>query len=238
MVLCLVSRGVPDREIAERTGVPRRTVADWRHGRTPDRMSRLRTCAVCAGRPLALPRDEYVYLLGMYLGDGHISPGPRAHRLRFSLDAAYPQIVSACASALERLLTGKSAWVKHRRTSRCVDVVMYSKHWPCLFPQHGPGRKHQRSIVLEPWQRDLLAEAHRSFLRGLIHSDGCRVVANDRGRPSVRYHFLNKSEDIKSLFCESLTALGLSWTRPSKRDVAVYRKADTAFLDGFIGPKA
>ena len=28
------------------------------------------------------------------------------------------------------------------------------KHWPCLFPQHGPGRKHERKIRLEAWQRD------------------------------------------------------------------------------------
>ena len=27
-----------------------------------------------------------------------------------------------------------------------------SKHWPCLFPQHGPGRKHTRKIELEQWQ--------------------------------------------------------------------------------------
>jgi hypothetical protein len=74
-------------------------------------------------------------------------------------------------------------------------------------------------------------------LRGLIHSDGCRVVANDRGVESVRYHFSNLSEDIKGLFCDSLDRLGISWTRPSRREVAVYRRADTARLDTFMGPK-
>lgn len=43
-----------------------------------------------------------------------------------------------------------------------------------------------------------------SFLRRVIHSDGCRVIASDRGVKSVRYHFSNRSEDIKRLFCNSL----------------------------------
>jgi hypothetical protein len=38
----------------------------------------------------------------------------------------------------------------------CVDVSMHPKHWPCLFPQHGPGRKHNRRIALEPWQRAIV----------------------------------------------------------------------------------
>ena len=28
----------------------------------------------------------------------------------------------------------------------------YSRHWPCLFPQHVPGKKHPRKIELaERW---------------------------------------------------------------------------------------
>ena len=75
------------------------------------------------------------------------------------------------------------------------------------------------------------------LVRGLIHSDGCRVVANDRGVASVRYHFSNLSEDIKRIYCDALDRLGIPWTRPSHRDIAVYRKAATARLDEFVGPK-
>ena len=87
------------------------------------------------------------------------------------------------------------------------------------------------------WQEELVRREPQMFLRGLIHSDGCRVVANDRGVMSVRYHFSNRSEDIKGLFCDALDLLGLPWTRPSRYQVAVYRKAATARLDEFIGPK-
>lgn len=45
--------------------------------------------------------------------------------------------------------------------------------------QHGPGKKHLRPIRLEPWQEALVNQATEEFIRGLIDSDGCRVVAND-----------------------------------------------------------
>jgi hypothetical protein len=72
---------------------------------------------------------------------------------------------------------------------------------------------------------------------GLIQSDGCRVVANDRGVKSVRYHFSNRSEDIKRIYCDSLDALGIRRTRPCAQQIAVYRKSSTARLDEFVGPK-
>lgn len=120
----------------------------------------------------------------------------------------------------------------------CVVVSHYSKHWPCLLPQHGPGKKHLRPIRLDQWQEVLVKEATEEFVRGLIDSDGCRVVANDRGVKSVRYHFSNRSDDIRALFCAALDDLGIPWTRPRWFEVAVYRKAAVARLDEFVGPKA
>jgi hypothetical protein len=115
---------------------------------------------------------------------------------------------------------------------------MYSKHWLCLFPQHGAGRKHQRTIALAAWQLRIVEEAPEPFLRGLIHSDGCRIVAGERQatrvREAPRYVFSNKSEDIKAPFCESCDALGVRWTRPSDREVAIYRRESVARMDEFV----
>lgn len=81
----------------------------------------------------------------------------------------------------------------------------------------------------------------RPFLRGLIHSDGTRIVATERkgsyARRAPRYAFSNRSEDIKQLFCESCDALEIHWTRPSEHQIAIYRKASVARLDEFVGPK-
>lgn len=231
----LVAEGLNDCEISRRTGIPRRTILGWRHGRAPKPRQDLR-CSVCSHGVFEGPEDSYAYLLGMYLGDGCISAAPRTHVLRITLDGAYPAIVTECASSMAAVCPPKRARVDKTR-SRAVTVVMCWKHWPCLFPQHGPGRKHERSIYLSAWQEELVARNHESLIRGLVHSDGCRVVANDRGVASLRYHFDNLSEDIKRIYCRSLDALGIHWTRPSYKDIAVYRKADTARLDEFVGPK-
>lgn len=85
---------------------------------------------------------------------------------------------------------------------------------------------------------DVVQREPEQLIKGLIESDGCRIVANDRGVPSVRYHFSNKSEDIKDIYCRALDAVGVRWTRPCSRQIAVYRKACAAELDQFIGPKS
>ncbi|MDX6656423.1 MAG: hypothetical protein QOH62_1216 [Solirubrobacteraceae bacterium] len=36
-----------------------------------------------------------------------------------------------------------------------VIVTLYSKQWPRLLPQHGPGKKHTRPIHLADWQQSL-----------------------------------------------------------------------------------
>ena len=230
-VRSLIAVGLNDCAIARRTGVPRRTVSDWRR-KSPVRV-RGRVDHGFSG----LPPPAYCYLLGLYLGDGCISRQPRAWRLRITLDDKYPVIIDRCREAIEILMPRQRAGT-FRRSDRCVEVYLDSKHWPCLFPQHGAGKKHLRPIRLEPWQEVLVKAATEEFIRGLIDSDGCRVVANDRGVKSIRYHFSNRSDDIRDLFCAALDDLGIPWTRPSRYQVAIYRKAAVARLDEFVGPKA
>ncbi len=226
-----------DCAIARQTGIPRPTVRDWR--RRPGVLVRASinstACGVAHERS-SLHAESYAYLLGLYLGDGCISLDGRCWRLRITLDQKYPLIIERCRVAIDALMPGQQAAIV-QCPKGCVQVSHYSKHWPCLFPQHGPGRKHSRKIALEPWQQDLVDHATEDFARGLIHSDGCRVVANDRGVASIRYHFTNRSEDILGLFTAALDSLDIPWTRSTAYVVSVYRKAATARLDEFIGPK-
>ena len=135
----------------------------------------------------------------------------------------------------------------HRHAvARSVRVAAGSKHWPDLFPQMGPGRKHERAIVLAPWQREIVETHPWPFVRGLIHSDGCRTVNRFKTRlPSgrvaeyayPRYFFSNLSADIRGLFCESCERLGLRWTQSNHRNISVSHRTSVALLDEYVGPK-
>jgi hypothetical protein len=232
----LIAAGVNDCAIARQLGIPRPTIRDWRC--RPQRRPRLDGGTPCGVIHdfAALSATPYCYLLGLYLGDGCISRDRRVWKLRIVLDKKYPAIIGRCREAINLLMPGQAAAVRSLPKG-CVEVSLYSKHWPCLLPQHGPGRKHLRRIRLEPWQQALVDQATEEFILGLIHSDGCRVVANDRGVMSIRYHFSNRSEDIIGLFTAALDALDIPWTRSTKYIVSIYRKAATARLDRFIGPK-
>jgi hypothetical protein len=142
---------------------------------------------------------------------------------------------------MEAIFPKQRAHRLERRHSACVEISMYSKHWLCLLPQHGAGRKHHRSIELAPLQSQIVERSTEPFLRGLIHSDGCRIIARERQagrvRDAPRYIFSNRSEDIKKLFCRSCDALGIRWTRPSDKDIAIYRLECVARMDKFVGPK-
>jgi hypothetical protein len=115
IVLELVREGWNDCQIARETGIPRRTILDWRSGRIPD-FDRLRTrlapsarsCAACAGDPLSLPQGAYTYLLGLYLGDGCIAAHPRnVFRLRIVCADAYPELIQQCETAMAEVLPNK-----------------------------------------------------------------------------------------------------------------------------------
>jgi hypothetical protein len=136
----------------------RPAVRDWVSGREPRRGRRRDGCPGCGGAIhdfSALPA-AYVYLLGLYLGDGCIATHPRGvYKLRLALDAKYPGIIDEAARATA--LAMPASKVCQRLTpSNCVEVYSYSRAWPCLFPQHGAGPKHKRQIVLGNWQPELI----------------------------------------------------------------------------------
>jgi hypothetical protein len=106
-----------------------------------------------------------------------------------------------------------------------------------LFPQHGVGGKHTRRIILEPWQRTILEEQPMEFLRGLIHSDGCRIDPIVNGKVYPRYQFTNISADIQQLFRDACDLMNIRYTFWG-RNFTIARRKDVEFLDREIGPKS
>ena len=142
--------------------------------------------------------------------------------------------------------SGQAATAPRRRPRADGHRQPHWKHWPCLFPQHGPGRKHERPIVLEPWQRAIVDDHPGDLLRGLFHSDGARVanwatrlVGGERRRYDYpRWMFVNRSEDILGICTDALDAVGIGWRRPRATCVAVSRRDDVRRLDALIGTKS
>ena len=239
--------GMPDATNAARHGVAVKTIRRWR--REYQRRGKPRGQAHCAVPcPICqhgtLEHAPYAELLGWYLGDGHIS---RQRRGVFGLhvvnDAAYPKDNARIAELMRRVKPGGLPHI--RRAPGCIITTVSWKHWPCLFPQHGPGRKHDRPIVLDDWQRRIVEDNPGPFLRGLFHSDGSRVknwatrmVAGQRKRYDYpRWQFVNHSMDIRELCCWALDLVDIPWRQSNTYCISVSRRDAVASLDALIGLK-
>jgi len=185
----------------------------------------------------------YAYLLGLYLGDGCLlkTHSDGVFRLNISLDQRYTGIIEEAIAAMTLVVPTSKASVLPHPVHRYVGVNSFSKHWPCLFPQHGPGRKHERKIELEAWQREICDRYGWPFLRGLIHSDGSRFMNTIRHPQKTyiypRYNFTNHSDDIRRLFCEYCDKVGVEWRRMNRWNISVARRRSVALMDSHIGPK-
>ncbi|GAB2905936.1 helix-turn-helix domain-containing protein [Nonomuraea fastidiosa] len=245
--LRLLASGLSISEASRQTGVSRAAIREWRDRPAHD-SPMTGTCPRCAAAPhLPAPTGDYAYLLGLYLGDGCISwVGDRAKRvwsLRIMCADSWPGLVRECVEALRAIRPTNKVRVLRRQG--CSEVNSYSKHWPHLFPQHGPGKKHDREITLLSWQREIVATHPGRFVRGLMHSDGYRGVNRvRRDLPSgvrwyeyPRYLFKNESADILALCGEALDLLGVAWRYNKRNELSVARREAVELLDRHVGPK-
>jgi hypothetical protein len=235
--LALAAAGVNDCEIARRLGVARTTVRDWR--RKPYEKSRdTATCPRCgkSSRPMSFATGDYAELLGIYLGDGCISQQGRTWQLRVSLDTRHSFILGEIECLLRRCFPEHKVGRATAHDGRCSIPWVYSSHLPCLFPQHGPGKKHERSIVLEPWQAELVDASPWRFLRGCIWTDGCSFVNRTGPHEYLSYDFANWSHDILDLFAHAADLVGVEYRRYD-RSIRVYRRASVALMEDHVGLK-
>ncbi|MGW7265862.1 helix-turn-helix domain-containing protein [Streptomyces sp. NPDC054842] len=239
----LVEQGRSLNSVSRETGISRSAIRSWQ-----TRLHPLPRMATPVPGPPA-DRISYAYLLGLYLGDGCISAHSRGkgHYLRVACADAWPGLIAACEAAVRAISPAHNAY--RLQAQGYTSVVSYYPHWPALFPQHGPGKKHERAIVLADWQQEIVDVHPWEFVRGLIHSDGCRitnwttrVVAGERKRYEYpRYFFTNVSDDIRRLFTDTLDKLGVAWTHCTRHgnafNISVARRADVALMDAHVGPK-
>jgi hypothetical protein len=244
----LIAQGINDCEISRRMGIPRGTIRDWRRPtyvrRNPEIPSE--TCPRCwrAAKPMRFTPDDYSELVAVYLGDGSISTHPRTQRLRVALDEKYPRIIADVRALLERCFPHNQ--IDEVQSKGCVHVSLYSIHLSCVLPQHGLGRKHERRLVLEPWQREIVEAAPWPFIRGCIRTDGCAFINRtdihrDQPYEYLSYEFCNMSKDIVDLFVETCERVGVftrvNCDRRGRWDVRINRRVSVALMLDHVGLK-
>jgi hypothetical protein len=249
--LTLVDQGLNDCEISRHTGIPRGTIRDWRRPTYVPRNGRPRlpeTCPRCwlAAKPMRFTAEDYAELLAVYLGDGCISAGARTSRLRIALDTKYPGIISGTKALLSRCFPVNPVGEVSAHGGSMVFVSLYCSHLPCPFPQHGPGMKHERRIVLEPWQHEIVDAAPWPFIRGCIWTDGCAFInRTDVHRPQpyeyLSYQFSNMSKDIVGLFIKACGRVDVfsrvNCDRRGRWDVRINRRESVAKMLEHVGLK-
>ncbi|NLU74660.1 transcriptional regulator [Streptomyces sp. HNM0575] len=245
--LALVAQGRSLNSVSRQTGISRAAIRSWQTRLLPVRPGAAE-CSRCALVPAPPPdAPNYAYLLGLYLGDGCVSRLARTYSLRIACSNSWPGLIEECARAVKRVRPCNKVF--RVRAQGCVMVTAYNPHWPCLFPQHGPGRKHERRIRLRNWQQEI-ADLHPwDLVRGLVHSDGCRIVnwttrmvAGRRKRYEYpRYFFTNKSGDIRRIYTDALDAVGVEWSTLARDceplNISVARRASVALMDAHVGAK-
>jgi hypothetical protein len=187
-------------------------------------------------------RSRACPLLGLYLGDGCLLRHRRGvYRLNITLDAAHPAIAAEGEAAISLVMPASKVSLRRSPRYRMLELNSYSTHWTHLFPQHGPGAKHKRAIAIEGWQQHIVKRHPGRLLRGLIHSDGCRV-ANRIQHPKKtytypRYFFSNRSRDIQRVFCDACDQLEIAWRQDGPWNISVARREAVAIMDRHVGPK-
>jgi hypothetical protein len=244
--LALIDSGHSLRSISLSMGINRSTLREWRD--YPEKAQRSSaSCSRCADvATLPEPCADYAYLLGLYLGDGCISvAGDRAKgvwKLRIFCADAWPGLVEERAQAMRAIRPENK--VMMIQCQGCTEVLSCSRHWPCLFPQHGAGKKHLRKIELAEWQQVIVERYPGPFGRGLMHSDGYRglnrirhvLEAGEHWYEYPRYLFTNESADILWICGQTLDRLGVEWRYSKPNTISVARRDAVAQLDEFVGP--
>ena len=197
---------------------------------------------------------NYSYLLGVFLGDGHLSKYKSGiYSLIISCDPKYINIMDRIQQSIIAIMPlnrCNKAQRYHNNKLSWIDIYSYSKEWKLLFPFVQAGKKSDYKITLLPWQLSIIDKYPKDFLAGLIHTDGTRYQTTDKYK-YVRYVFYQKSKDITDLFIKYCKLIDLKPTIHlhyiktnefiTKSShiymVGLVKKTDTQFLDTFIGPK-
>jgi len=235
--------GFKQTETSIKLNIPRATVKDYYNRFSKGEMMEAKPSSLLENLLLVnLKKEAYSYLLGLYLGDGHIAKtkplknGNVVYKFRIFQDAKYINLIQLCIDKMKILFESE---VNVVNKPGCKEIICYKNNIPEIFPQHGPGKKHTREIVLTDWQKDIVRKYPKEFIKGLIHSDGCRYVIKQSEYEYVKYELSNRSQDILGYFDWACSLIGVDTRRHSGSRASILRtQKDVDCFESFIGPKS
>lgn len=188
----------------------------------------------------------YSYVLGLYLGDGCLTILPRTVKLAISVDLKYPKLNNDICNSINTIFSKKPSILPKRskgKLTKGIDIAIYHNNLQILFPQHGLGKKHLRSIILTDWQKSIID--YRWLLKGLIMSDGSFYITKKDNHQ--RYNFSNCSLDIMLIIEKCLNYFSIKYCRrisvsKNPKHADIYRlevngKESVKTLKSLIGTK-
>lgn len=173
----------------------------------------------------------YSYVLGIYFGDGYICKTSRTWALRISMDKRYDSLNQYVIDLLYLLFPNNK--ITKISLKGCWEFKVYSNMIPEMFPHLGKGMKHERYIMLQDWQSNLIDPV--CFVQGLFHSDGCCYMLQKK---YLSFSFSNKSTEIKQFWIYYCNLLGIqcSYKNIENKNIYVYGKFAKQLYD-LIGNK-
>jgi hypothetical protein len=239
LVKKLHSEGYNNTVISNKTGIPRSTIKDWTNN-SPKAFSDKKRIFYLKKEIIKNKKlhGAYSYLLGLYLGDGYINKCNRTYRMRIALDKKYIELNDFARANMCKIFVNNK--VGEINSEGCIYLSVYNNELQEIFPQHGPGCKHNRKINLLKWQSEILINVE--FMRGLIHSDGCfyKEIINNKYHYD-RFMFSNKSADLHELFQSTCDKINLEYDFQHKGDgiwqTRISKKDSVNKLKQIIGTK-
>ena len=192
--------------------------------------------------PRSLEAD-YVYLLGLYLGDGMLTrmPGKAVWKLRIFQDSK----VRGAASRQANMRCRSSRDVRAASSPKigCVEIALALEALDLRVSPAWAGAEASTADsigAVAGATSYLISRASSSKVS--CESDGCRItnLALVRGkRYEYPRYFFSQSRPSISRICSmrGCDLIGVDYRQAGPRNISVARRASVAVLDEFIGPK-
>lgn len=161
-------------------------------------------------------RQAYSFLLGFFLGDGHIT-GDKSFKITNYI--YFEEMNNRIIDNINILYPEYRVKVYKKKNCNAIDICVHSKNFCGLFPKY-KGKKHNTILFFETWMLDIIDQYKESFITGLIESDGCIQITS---KGYFQISFKNMSTQLHELLHKNLKQLNIEYSYTNNSGVYLTR---------------